>query len=191
MSDLADDGKGGFVVTEAAAPRRTAHFSASGKVINEWYGGQVFYSYVAPEPDDADRLWMHSAGWLTHLSADYESGTWRPLATYRFAEALDRNLFPTDIGNAGFQIKRLDLTGTGRVKTYLWPKWNLPLLLEVDEAAGLLRPVAAMGSAPGKFDGAGGLLPAGPDPGPWQARLVVAFGHGEVGDLQRRPRGLA
>ena len=151
VSDLAGDGKGGFVVTETAAPRRTAHFSASGALINEWYGGQVFYSYVAPEPDDPDRLWMHSDGWLTHLSADYERGTWRPLATYRFADALDRNLFPAAIGNAGFQIKRLDLTGTGRVKTYLCPKWSPPLVLEVDEAAGLLRPVAAMGSAPGKF----------------------------------------
>ena len=151
VTDIAGDGEGGFFVTESAAPRRTAHFSASGDVIKEWYGGQVFYSYVAPEPDDADRLWMHSDGWLTRLSADYEHGTWQPLATYRFAEALDRNLFPTGIGNAGFQIKRLDLTGSGRVKTYLCPKWNLPLVLEVDEAAGLLRPVAAMGSVPAKF----------------------------------------
>jgi hypothetical protein len=151
VTDIAGDGEGGFFVTESAAPRRTAHFSASGDLIKEWYGGQVFYSYVAPEPDDADRLWMHSDGWLTQLSADYEHGTWQPLATYRLAEALDRDLFSTGIGVSRFQIKRLDLTGSGRVKTYLCPKWNLPLVLEVDEAAGLLRPVAAMGSAPAKF----------------------------------------
>jgi hypothetical protein len=151
VTDLAGDGQGGFVVTEGSAPRRTAHVSAAGKVVNEWYGGQEFYSYVASEPDDADRLWMHSGGWMTQVAADYDRGAWRPLATYRFADALDPNLFPTGIGNAGFQVKRLDLTGKGIVKTYLWPKWNLPLLLEVDEAAGLLRPVAAMGAVPGKF----------------------------------------
>lgn len=151
VTDIAGDGQGGFVVTESAAPRRTAHFSAAGKVINEWYGGQDFYSYVAPEPDDPDRLWMHSNGWLTQISADYEHGSWRPLATYRFAESLDKTLFPTAIGNARFQVKRLDLTGSGTLKTYMYPQWNLPLLLEVDETAGLLRPVAAMGHAPDTF----------------------------------------
>ena len=151
VSDLAGDGSGGFFVTETDAPRRTAHFSASGALIKEWYGGQVFYSYVAPEPDDADRLWMHSNGWLTQLAADYERGTWRPLANYRFAEALDPNFFSTEIGNAGFQIKKLDLAGTGQMKTYLCPKWNRPLVLEVDEVAGLLRPVATMGVVPAKF----------------------------------------
>jgi hypothetical protein len=151
VSDLAGAGQGGFFVTESSGPRRTAHFSASGQVVNEWYGGQEFYSYVAPDPDDADRLWMHSGGWMTQVAADYEHGTWRPVATYRFAESLDPKLFPTVIHNAGFQVKRLDLTGKGSVKTYLWPKWNLPLLLEVDEAAGLLRPVAAMGVTPGTF----------------------------------------
>ncbi|MFM7292493.1 MAG: PA14 domain-containing protein [Planctomycetia bacterium] len=151
VTDIAGDGQGGFFVTESAAPRRTAHISAAGESISEWYGGQSFYSYVAPEPDDADRLWMNSYGWLTQLAADYEHGTWRPLATYRVDDALDRNLFPVGMYSSGFQVKRLDLTGKGTLKTYVWPKWNLPLLLEVDETAGLLRPVAALGSVPGTF----------------------------------------
>jgi hypothetical protein len=151
VSDLSGDGEGGFVVTEASAPRRTAHVSPVGTVVREWYGGQAFFTYVDPEPDDADRLWMHSDGELTRLSADYDRGTWQPLATYGFADALDPDVFPTGIGMAAFRVKRLNLTGSGNVKTYVYPKWNLPLVLEADEAAGLLRPVAAMGAVPGKF----------------------------------------
>ncbi len=151
VSDLGGDGKGGFVVTETSGPRRTAHFSANGTLAGEWYGGQSFYTYVAPEPDNPDRLWMHSDGWITQLAADYERGLWRPLATYRFADAIDRNMIAGGFGNGGFHVKRLDLTGNGRVETYLWSRWNRPLLLKVDEAAGLLRPVAAMGTVPDKF----------------------------------------
>ena len=152
VSDLAGDGKGGYVITETSGPRRTTHFSAAGKVVNEWYGGQSFYSYVAPEPDNPDRLWMHSDGWITQLAVDYEHRTWKPLATYRFGDGIDRDMITAGFGYcSGFQVKRLDLVGSGRMETYLMSKWNLPLLLKVDEAAGLLRPVATMGSVPGNF----------------------------------------
>jgi len=151
VTGIAGDGTGGFVVTESSAPRRTAHFDADGTLVNEWYGGQSFYTYVAPEPDRPDRLWMHSDGWLTHLKADYEAGNWRPLATYRWGDALDRRLLTGSIRNAGFGVKRLDLDGDGTKETYLWPKWSAPLLLKVDEAAGLLRPVAGMEAVPAQF----------------------------------------
>ncbi|HUW32253.1 MAG TPA: PA14 domain-containing protein [Planctomycetota bacterium] len=151
VSGIAGDGKGGFLVTETSGPRRTAHFNANGKLVNEWYGGQSFYTYVSPETDNPDYLWMHSDGWLTRLKADYQGGSWRPLATYRFADAIDQNLITAGFGSGGFQVKRLDLTGDGRIETYLWSKSTTPLVLKVDEAAGLLRPVAAMGTVPEKF----------------------------------------
>jgi hypothetical protein len=151
ISGIAGDGAGGVIITENAAPRRTAHLNADGHLVNEWYGGQDFYTYVAPEADNPTRLWMHSAGWLTQVEANYTAGTWRPLATYRLDAALDRRLITAGIRNAGFQVKRLDLNGDGTRETYLWPKWSTPLLLKVDEAAGLLRPVAAMDAVPGSF----------------------------------------
>jgi hypothetical protein len=155
VSGIAGDGHGGFIVTETSAPRRTAHVDARGKLVDEWYGGQGFYTYVAPETDNPRRLWMHSQGWMTQLEADYKAGTWRPLATYRWDDALDRRLITGGVGNGGFGVKRLDRDGDGSRETYLWPKWSAPVLLKVDEEAGLLRPVAAVDTVPDSF----GVLP--------------------------------
>jgi hypothetical protein len=151
VSDIAGDGSGGFVVTETAAPRRTAHFDMTGRLVNEWYGGQGFYTTASPEPDNPKRLWMYPGGWITQVEADFQGRSWRPLANYRFDEAIDRSLFTTRQHGSRIEAKRLDLDGDGRLETYIVPKWSAPMLLKVDEAAGLLRPVAAMDAPPECF----------------------------------------
>jgi len=151
VTGISGDGTGGFVVVEGIAPRRTSHFDAEGKVRWEWYGGQGFYTPVVAERDNPNRVWLASMGELIYLEVDYAAKTWKPLATYAFDGALDRDLTTGALGNAGFGVKRLDLNGDGKLETYIWPKWSSPIVLRVDEEAGLLRPVATMDPIPATF----------------------------------------
>ena len=66
VSSLSPDGKGGFVITEnSSAPRRTAHFDRDGKLIKEWYGGQLWATNATVDPQDVTRVWFNSHwGWL-------------------------------------------------------------------------------------------------------------------------------
>ena len=146
VSDLAADGRGGFVVTEAdSAPRRTAWFDGQGKLLDEWYGGQQFYTFAAPDPDDPTRVWMDSQwGWLMQVSVDYAKRTWKPRACYRWAERLDPQMFPTGKMTVRFFPFHADLAKNGQRREYLWFQGS-GLILRVDEAAGLLQPVAHLG----------------------------------------------
>ena len=146
VSDLAADGRGGFVVTEAdSAPRRTAWFDGQGKLLDEWYGGQQFYTFAAPDPDDPTRVWMDSQwGWLMQVSVDYAKRTWKPRACYRWAERLDPQMFPTGKMTVRFFPFHADLAKNGQRREYLWFQGS-GLILRVEEAAGLLQPVAHLG----------------------------------------------
>ncbi|MFM7290495.1 MAG: PA14 domain-containing protein [Planctomycetia bacterium] len=147
VSGIDGDGHGGFVICEAdSAPRRTSHFDRDGKPLREWYGGQQFYTFAAPEPDDPSLVWMDSHwGYLMQVKLDYAKKDWSVRACYRWDSELDPQFFGHGkMARRMFPI-RLDLKGDGRKETYLWSDAHFGLLLKVDEAAGLLRPVAGMG----------------------------------------------
>ncbi len=146
VSDIAADGRGGFVITEAdSAPRRTAWFDGQGGLQKEWFGGQQFYTFAVPDPDDPAIVWMDSQwGWLMQATVDYQKRTWKPRACYRWAERLDPFMFPTGKMTVRFFPFHADLAGGGRPRPYLWFQ-NGGLILRVDEAAGILHPVAHLG----------------------------------------------
>jgi RNA polymerase sigma factor (sigma-70 family) len=139
VSSIAPDGKGDFVVTEAAsAPRRTAHFDGDGKLLREWYGGQLWATNAAVDPKDDGRVWFNSQwGWLIEASVDWRARTWRPRATYIFG-GLATGLTPTADGNIGF-LRVLYRDG----KKYLAGNCNSPVLLRVDERDHRLTPLMA------------------------------------------------
>lgn len=141
VSSLAPDGTGGFVITEAlSAPRRTAHFDRDGKLIKEWYGGQLWATNAAVGPQDDSRLWFNSHwGWLIEAEVDWKNRTWKPRSTYKF-QGLANELVGGASGARGFfdvtyRDGKKHLAGTGMS----------PCLLRVDEAQQRLTPVMTSG----------------------------------------------
>ena len=136
VSSLSPDSKGGFVITEASAPRRTAHFDRDGKLIKEWYGGQLWATNASVDPQDDTRVWFNSHwGWLVEAQVDWKNRTWKPRSTYKF-QGLANGLVGGASGIRGFfdvvyRDGKKYLAGTGRS----------PCLLRVDEAEGRLTPV--------------------------------------------------
>ncbi|MFW6066631.1 MAG: hypothetical protein ACOC9S_07400, partial [Planctomycetota bacterium] len=150
--DIEPDGEGGFFITEyQSPPRRTAHFDADGNVVKEWFGGQQFYTFAAPDPKDPTLVWMDSE-WnsIMQVKVDYENRTWRPLATYRWGRTIDRKMMGTRKMARRHFVFHHDVDGDGAEDTCLWFETQEALILTVDEQAGRLRLVAAMGAVGNK-----------------------------------------
>jgi hypothetical protein len=137
VSSLSPDGKGGFVITEAwSAPRRTAHFDRDGKLIKEWYGGQLWATNASVDPQDDTRVWFNSHwGWIVEAEVDWKNRTWKPRSTYKF-QGLANELVGGATGQRGF----FDVVYRDG-KKYLAGTGQSPRLLRVDEAEGRLTPV--------------------------------------------------
>ncbi|MEX0653448.1 MAG: FlgD immunoglobulin-like domain containing protein [Phycisphaeraceae bacterium] len=84
VTDITPDGRGGFITAEPReAPRRVTHYDRDGALVNEWYGGQIWGPWVAPEPGNPSAVWMAS-GWfdIMRMEVDYDTKTWRVHSTY-------------------------------------------------------------------------------------------------------------
>jgi len=150
VSDLASDLRGGFIITEwMSAPRRTAHFDGSGKLLKQWNGGQQFYTFAAPEPDNPSRVWMDSQwGWLMQVDVDYEKRSWSVRACYPWAQNL--NPFWSSTGKMASRMYPIKREVNGKTETLLWFENSTGLLLKVDEEKGQLVPVAMLGNNQGQ-----------------------------------------
>ena len=81
--DIAADQRGGFIVIDTAAPRRTARFDAAGRLVREWYGGQRYSNLIAVDPTDPRTAWVDSQwGQLFRAGVDYQKKTWRVETIY-------------------------------------------------------------------------------------------------------------
>lgn len=155
VADVNGTGDGGFVIVEAdSAPRRTALFDDDGQLRREWYGGQRFYTFGEPDPQDATRFWLMSQwGWVMEIEIDYKTGDWRPLATYQWKKMLDRSMVSAFENASRYHIIRRDVDGDGKTERFIWVNTLTGLLLRVDEEAGVLRPFAALATVPGNIVG--------------------------------------
>ncbi len=138
--DIAADGKGGFAVVESwTAPRRTAYFDRDGKLVKEWYGGQLFFTGMAIEPRNENRVWFASHwGWVIEAEVDWEKRRWRPRATYRH-QGLGQGLIPGSSNSRPFW--RVMYHGDQKYLVHERPG----IILKVDEDQGKLVPVVAVG----------------------------------------------
>lgn len=152
VEDIAADGNGGFVVAENTPPRRTAHFDGAGMLIKEWYGGQQFYTYAAPDPADPTSVWMDTQwGHIMNVKVDYETGTWKVRAVYVWPGDFDGD---GDVDRddkfyaRGYKMAtrhfmlRLDLDGDGEKELYVRSQTHGGFLARPDEERGILRGVA-------------------------------------------------
>ena len=146
VADLCADGSGGFIVAETAmAPRRTSQFDSSGRLVREWLGGQQFYTFAAPDPDDPTSLWMDSQwGWVMNVQADYAKRTWRVRACYPWPGQFERHMLSGYKMAQRHFVVRTDLDGDGRKEVLLRAASLTGYLCRPDEQAGVLRPVAAL-----------------------------------------------
>lgn len=147
VNDIACDGAGGFVVAEwFAAPRRVARFDARGKLLGEWFGGQQFYTWASPDPEDPGRVLMDSQwGWVMDVEVDYAQRTWKPQACYSWGGEIDGRLWSNFKMASRHHVLRRDLDGDGKTERLVWHEGALGTLFRIDEDAGVLRPVALAG----------------------------------------------
>ena len=154
---LSADGAGGFVITEwFSAPRRTAHFDANGKLRNEWYGGQQFYTFPAIDPANPNLVWIDSQwGSVMQCEVDYEKRTWKVRATYGWAWNVPESLVGRGKMATPHYVIHRDGDKDGVPETYLYAGSVNGFLQKVDEKARTLRPVAVSSFAvPGdRWDG--------------------------------------
>jgi len=83
LRDIASDQRGGFIVIDPSAPRRTTHIDKAGRLVRDWYGGQKYSNLIAVDPDDPRTTWLSSQwGEMFRAQVDYENKTWRVETIY-------------------------------------------------------------------------------------------------------------
>ena len=170
VTGICGDRQGGFFITEdGSAPRRTSHFNAKGELVNEWYGGQQFFEYASPDPQNPSLVWLDSAwGWLLQAEVNYSNKTWKVHATYSYATPAPGLFDKGPKLNGGWHVAHRNK------QTFLWADYGQPRVLRVDEANRRLVPVAAIGVADPnpRNPPAGQLRPPAVGPKPWLDALA-------------------
>ena len=159
IGGIAGDGTGGFLVTETGEEtfRRVAHFDASGKLRNEWHGGQAWGSFVAFDPEDPAHLCFNGGKEVkTFIEADFKAHTYRVTHVFRAPDT--DGLFPTLTGHhCRWEVRHRDgrlflVNAGGHVAT------TAPAIFRVDADRGELVPVARAGVlSPAQSDDAPGF----------------------------------
>lgn len=136
--DVTADGTGGFFVCETwDPPRRTARFDREGKLVAEWYGGQMYANHAVADPADPTIVWVDSHfGSIFKAKVDYAAKTWKVLATYTFGGMMDGFIPSTTHGGGRFVVRHHD------GHTYLC-RDDTPVVLREDEAGRRLVPLVA------------------------------------------------
>jgi|GEM_PF-2365228 len=136
--DITADGAGGFLICEAwDAPRRTARFDRDGKLLADWFGGQMYANHAVADPEDPTIMWVDSHfGSIIKAKIDYVTRTWKVLATYTFGGMAEGFIPSTTHGGGRFVVRHHD------GKTYLC-RDDVPVVLCEDEKNNRLVPVVA------------------------------------------------
>lgn len=136
--DLAADGTGGFFICESwNPPRRTARFNREGKLVSDWYGGQMYANHAVADPADPTIVWVDSHfGSIIKAKVDYEARTWKVVATYTFGGMMDGFIPSTTHGGGRFVVRRHG------GETYLC-RDDVPVVLREDAANRRLVPLVA------------------------------------------------
>lgn len=138
INDIAVAPDGSWWIAEpAAVPFRAGHFSATGALQKEFYGGFPYAAFAAPDPANPSQVWMSDFGTreLMQTNVDYAAKTWEVGAVYSY----DNPLLPRiHFDNQMWQVRHRG------GKTYLcFRKW--PIVFRVEGA--ILKPCAIIGPA--------------------------------------------
>lgn len=151
-ADIAVDTAGAFWVAEGeAAPRRVAKFNVSGTWQVDWYGGQVWAPWIAPEPDNPSYVWIASHwGDMIRAKVDYTNRSWSVDSIYQY-KGLANGLIWNHMGAEDFQARLHNGT------LYLCRAGTQPCVIKVDRTNRKLIPVVV---SIGSFWHDGSMLPA-------------------------------
>jgi hypothetical protein len=147
VTDLCADGHGGFFVAEAySAPRRVAHFSAAGAVVQEWYGGQRWAPSAVFEPGNPNAMWVTSAAapergvrYIMRVLINPDQRTWRVHSCYRYVAPENRLM--SDSGNEGGALHVYEHDGVKYLATE-----GAPCIWRIDDVHWKLLPVTVVGA---------------------------------------------
>lgn len=137
ITSMAADGRGCLYFAEPhAPPRRVGKLDLeTGKVVQEWYGGQSFYTTLAIDPADPTSVWgVAPEGFITQYELNYDTGGWKIRACYRNG-LLEDNLISMHAFAIPFR----------RGGTLYLASPSGPAIGRVDEAGGRIVPVAFAG----------------------------------------------
>lgn len=151
LTDIKADAEGGFVVTEGnhTPPRRTARFTADGKLVREWFGAQHYGVIACPEPDDPRFVWTRANADLPGLlrwEVDYTKKTSRLAETYQVSFASNR--FFGNSSSHGSAVPTV-FQNQGRIYIYNGGMSSLTLYL-YDRVAKRVRPSNASSGSDGR-----------------------------------------
>ncbi len=175
--DLASDLKGGFYIAEPSfAPRRLAHFSKDGKLIDEWYGGMSFYVDRAVDPDNPNRIYgITGEGFVTVYDVNFDTGEW----------SIEECYLPGRLGDSLYPFASSYKAVRKNGELFLYHR-VVPGVIKLDPKTGKTIPVAIAGRVLNRgrtfFQFAG----SGQDgyPRPW---VQAAIHHGYK-DLKKAPK---
>jgi hypothetical protein len=136
--DLTADTAGGFFICESwNAPRRAARFDRAGKLVSDWYGGQMYANHAVADPDDPTIWWVDSHfGSIMKVKVDFQAKNWKVLATYTFGGLAQGCIPGTAHGGGRFVVRHHD------GQTYLCRDDN-PIVLREDATNRRLVPLVA------------------------------------------------
>jgi hypothetical protein len=148
ISNLASDNKGGFLVSEwYSPPRRIASFNREGKLLYQWFGGQMFYHSVGVDPEDPSRVWLNSQfGSVIEMKVDYDARTWDLYSTWILGSELDPKLFNPP-GGFWCLVRPFTIEHDGKKQSYLWTELTVAMILQADYENGRLVTRAAAGAS--------------------------------------------
>jgi hypothetical protein len=101
VNAISDDGLGGFVISEDAAPRRIARFDATGTLVKEWYASTSgIAGFFRVEPGNPNAIWYGSDLYgkqFVRAILDFNTKTYTVHSTYDISSLAG--------GDARFEIK--------------------------------------------------------------------------------------
>ncbi len=84
VQDMLPDGNGHLLIAEAGLVRRVAKLEIrSGRIVDEWFGGNGYYNYAVVSPDNPEEVWFEPfVNSVQRVRMDYDSRTWKIQAAY-------------------------------------------------------------------------------------------------------------
>lgn len=107
LNDIEFDDQGGHYIAGELwlAPRRVAHFSRQGEILDEWYGGQTWAPFVAPDPTEPTVLYMASEwGSVIRARLDFQNRDWQVEAVFQFGNLAD-GLIPKQFSADTWEVR--------------------------------------------------------------------------------------
>ncbi len=138
VTDVSSDGAGGFVISEADAPRRVSRFDSAGHLAREWIGPQTYAPYAEVDSKDASTAWGDSDfDHLIQYRINLADRSWSVAGVYSYGDIAKGMFSDRSARPKGWHVRHHD------GETFL-VRANPFRMLRADSGIGYLAPVATL-----------------------------------------------